>query len=88
MKHMHIGVDQPAEYEIRIQGRLDCEHNAAGGLADWFVNEARCAQVEDVTVLTGTVADQAALHGLLARIRDLGLALVYVECKTAGNIFD
>ncbi len=83
MKNTHIGVDQPARYEIRIQGRLDCAKSAAGGLGDWFIDEARCAQVDGVTVLTGTVADQAALHGLLAHIRDLGLTLLYVECLTA-----
>ncbi len=81
--YTHIGVDQPAEYEIRIQGRLGCEKSAAGGLGDWFQDEARCAQDGDMTVLTGTVADQAALHGLLARIRDLGLTLLFVECITA-----
>lgn len=81
MFRMHIGLSQPAEYEIKIQGRVkDCP-------ADWFMGQARVEYThtgsDTVTCITGTVADQAALHGLLAHIRDLGLALLYVECLTA-----
>lgn len=78
----HIGLDQPGQYQIRVQGRLE------GDLSDWFSGEARCTietshQGEPVTCMTGTLADQAALHGLLQRIRDLGLVLLYVECLSA-----
>jgi hypothetical protein len=77
-----IGLDQPAQYRIEIQGRLDVD------LSDWFKGEARCAAGTGrpgvpVTCLTGTVADQSALHGLLNHVRDLGLVLLRVECLSA-----
>ncbi len=78
----HIGLDQPVRYLIKVQGRLDTD------LLDWFSSESRSTvetgwEDEPVTCLTGTVADQAALHGLLQRIRDLGLVLLYVDCLSA-----
>jgi hypothetical protein len=78
----YIGVDQPAVYEIRVQGRMEED------LTDWFQGEAAC-RVESielgktVTILVGWVIDQAALHGLLTHIRDLGLTLLFVDCLTA-----
>ena len=79
---IHVGLDQPAEYDIKVQGRL------ADSLADWFLGDVHntCepgADGQTITCLSGSVADQAALHGLLAQIRDLGLTLLYVECVTA-----
>ena len=59
-------------YEIRLAGHLDAHW------ATWFDGLAVCRQGDGTTVLRGSVADQAALHGLLQRIRDLGLALVSV----------
>lgn len=60
-------------YEIRIQGHL------YGDLCDWF-GAMKISSLPDGTLaLTGPVADQAALFGLLARIRDLGLPLVAVN---------
>lgn len=64
--------DQPAWYEIRFQGRLDPTWAA------WFDGFSLDPQADGVTVLRGWVVDQAALHGLLARLRDLGLPLVEV----------
>lgn len=56
-------------YQIELDGILDSPW------ADWL-GELRLSQTADgSTILTGTVADQAALHGLLARIRDLGLPI-------------
>ncbi len=83
----HIGLHQPGDYQIRVQGRLEAD------LSDWFSGEARCAiesstQGEPVTCMTGMVADQAALHGLLQRIRDLGLVLLYVECLAAHEMHE
>ena len=69
-----------AYYEITVQGRLDERW------AGWF--DGMVARVESgvdgdaVTVLTGPVADQAALFGLLTRIRDLALPLVSVNLVT------
>ncbi len=83
MFNIHIGVDQPAEYVIKIQGRLAGE---GSGLVDWFQGEVRAcyepgADGEVITVLRGTIADQAALHGLLNRIRNWGLTLLFVDCE-------
>jgi hypothetical protein len=86
MFNIHIGLDEPAEYQIKIQGRLA---NDQANLVDWFQGAIRY-QYENgeegvVTVLTGTVADQAALHGLLSHIRDLGLTLLYVDCLSGRS---
>lgn len=59
-------------YEIRLQGRLDDRW------APWFDGMSIESEAEGVTVLRGEVTDQAALHGLLARLRDLGLPLISV----------
>lgn len=67
----------PSRYEIRIAGRLDPRWAA------WF-DGMTLTTVRDATTLRGTVADQAALHGVLRKIRDLGLPLVSVTCLDAG----
>jgi len=65
--------DGQAVYQIRVKGDLD--HS----WSDWFDGFTLTPQAEGATLLTGPAADQAALHGLLARIRDLGLPLLSVE---------
>jgi hypothetical protein len=65
--------DQRGVYRIRVKGRLDQEWS------DWFDGFTITPQTGDETQLTGPVADQCALHGLLARIRDLGLPLLSLE---------
>jgi hypothetical protein len=69
-----IDQDRPATYQLRIQGRLGPDW------ADWLGGMTVTPDVgpEGVTVLQGTVLDQAALHGLLTHIRDLGLPLLSV----------
>jgi hypothetical protein len=63
----------PGRYEIRVQGTLGADWS------EWFDGfEVRPGGEED-TVIAGVVRDQAALHGLLARVRDLGLTLVSVR---------
>jgi len=78
MPFHHIRLDQPAGYTIKVQGRLNRD------FSDWFAGEVRCAieigeDGQALTVLTGVVLDQAALHGLLTQIRDIGLPLILVE---------
>jgi hypothetical protein len=59
-------------YEIRLAGHLDAHW------ATWFDGLAVSHHGDGTTVICGSVADQAALHGLLLRVRDLGLPLVSV----------
>jgi hypothetical protein len=65
-------MDQAAQYEIRVEGRLDTRWAA------WFDGLALTYEADGTTVLHGPVVDQAALHGLLQKVRDLGLSLVSV----------
>ena len=62
----------PATYRIKLKGKLD------HGWSDWFEQMAISGEGGE-TILTGPVADQAALHGLLIRIRDLNLTLLLLE---------
>ena len=68
---------QPREsgtvYQIRVKGRLDKRWS------DWFNGFVITYPSDDETLLDGRVADQAALHGLLAKIRDLGLSLLSID---------
>jgi len=66
--------DQPARYEIRIKGHLDDRWAA------WFDGLAITREDNGDTLLTGQVTDQAALHGLLRKVRDLGTPLLSVSC--------
>lgn len=65
--------DQPV-YHIRLEGHL------APGWSEWLDGMAITLLESGETLLSGPVADQAALHGLLAKIRDMNLKLVSV-CK-------
>jgi hypothetical protein len=71
---------EPGSYEIRIQGRLDDRW------ASWFDNMSLETEAGSVTVLRGHLIDQAALHGLLSRLRDLGLPLISVGPYAAPAI--
>lgn len=70
-----LGLDQPAMYQITVQGELDKDWS------DWL-DDLTIKIGRGTTTLTGTVADQPALHGLLVKIRDLGLPLLSVEYIT------
>ncbi len=63
----------PDYYEIKVQGHLDpC-------WSDWFAGMKLTHLVGDETLLSGSLSDQPALHGLLERIRDLNLTLISVS---------
>jgi len=61
-------------YDIRLKGHLDTRWAA------WFDGLSLTHQSDGTTVIHGPVADQAALHGLLQKVRDTGLRLVSVIC--------
>ena len=60
-------------YRVHVRGHLD-DH-----WSEWLGGLAVQRQADGTTILTGPVADQAALHGVIARIRDLGLPLLAVD---------
>jgi hypothetical protein len=64
---------EPARYELRVQGVLDHRWSA------WFEGMRVTSDQAGQTTIAGPVTDQAALHGLLAKIRDLGLPLLSVR---------
>jgi hypothetical protein len=74
-KHLIPGTDpdQPEVYQIRIKGHLGQQW------ADWFGGLSITLEDDGGTVLTGPVVDQAALHGLLKKVRDLGMPLLSVN---------
>ncbi|MEW6400950.1 MAG: DUF6326 family protein [Chloroflexota bacterium] len=63
----------PTIYEIRVAGHMSSQW------MDWFEGLTISLEEDGNTLLTGSVADQAALHGLLKKIRDLGMILVSVN---------
>ena len=63
-------LDQPMVYQIRIEGHLGPKWT------DWFGDVSITLEDNGETLLTGPVMDQAALHGLLRKIRDLGMPLI------------
>ena len=68
-----IDPDQPVIYEIRIKGHLDLQWT------DWFEGLTINLEEDGEMLLTGPVVDQAALFGLLKKVRDLGMPLVSVN---------
>ena len=64
--------DESGLYEIRLKGHLDDRW------AEWFEGLTITLEEDGNTLLTGPVVDQAALHGLLKRVRDLGIPLLSV----------
>jgi hypothetical protein len=65
--------EHPTVYQVRIKGHLGSQWS------DWFEGLAINLEDNGETVVTGPVIDQAALHGLLKKVRDLGLPLVSVN---------
>lgn len=69
-----LGQYEPGIYQIRIKGHLD------GKWANWFGSLTITVEDNGTTLLTGPVADQAALYRLLRKLRDLGMPLLSVNC--------
>ena len=72
-------IHEPGRYEICIKGHLD------NRWADWFEGLTITAFDNGETLLTGPVVDQAALHGLLRKVRDLGMPLISVMRMKPGH---
>ena len=71
--------DEGGSYEIRLNGRLETRWAA------WFDGLGLTHEGAGTTVIHGPVADQAALHGLLTKVRDLGLPLISVTRVTKSR---
>ncbi len=71
--------DEPRLYEIRLKGHLDARWG------DWFGDLTITLEDNGDTRLTGPVIDQAALHSLLRKVRDLGIPLLSVVCVDPGQ---
>jgi len=78
VRHVIALADGPARYEIRVAGVLDSRWAA------WF-NGLQISGQGDETVICGLLADQPALHGLLTKVRDLGLCLISVRRLGVGQ---
>lgn len=70
---------QPMVYQIRLKGHLGREW------ADWFEGLTITLEDNGETLLTGAVVDQAALYGLLRKVRDVGMPLLSVVCVKPGQ---
>lgn len=68
-----VDPDQPRVYQIRVKNHLD------SSWTDWFEGMTVTLEENGDTLLIGPVADQAALYGLLKKVRDLGMPLVSVN---------
>jgi hypothetical protein len=71
--HASTAFGEMNHYEIRLDGQLDARWS------DWFEGFTLTNDSDETTLLTGSVVDQAALHGLLRRVGDLGATLISVN---------
>jgi hypothetical protein len=81
MKEVHSPTENHAEakiYEIRIKGHLDSRW------VNWFEEMTISLEEDGNSLLTGMVVDQAALYGLLKKVRDVGVTLLSVKCYGPG----
>ena len=75
MSDTHAASDarrEPGQYEIRLKGHLEARWTT------WFDGLSLTQESDGTTVIRGSVIDQAALHGLLSKVRELGLPLIAV----------
>jgi hypothetical protein len=78
-RHPNRGSDRPEIYQIILQGQLSSQWS------DWFDGFTITLDERGQTILTGPVIDQAALHGVLKKIRDLGIPLISVNRLDPGE---
>ena len=71
---------KPAVYQITVKGQLSADWCA------WFDGMTITPDASGATLITGPVADQAALHGLLRKVRDLGLTLLALSSSERGEM--
>ena len=82
MSATHASIEdhhEPELYEIRLKGHLD------NRWADWFEGLTLTREDNGETLLSGPVVDQAALHGVLRKVRDLGMPLISVMRMKPGH---
>jgi hypothetical protein len=73
------GKRKPVHYCIRVKGHLGPQWS------EWFDWMTATLEADGTTILSGPIADQAALHGLLVRVRDLGLELISISQDDPGR---
>lgn len=71
---------EQAVYQLRVKGHL------SAGWSTWFDGMTIVQDADGATLITGPVADQAALHGLLRKVRDLGLTLLALSSSERGEL--
>jgi hypothetical protein len=74
-----MDLGEPLVYQIRLKGHLSPRW------ADWFEGLTLTLEANGETLLTGPVVDQAALYGVLRKVRDVGLPLLSVVCVQPGQ---
>lgn len=79
---LRISRGEPAVYQITVKGQLSADWRA------WFDGMTITQDGTGATLITGPVADQAALHGLLRKVRDLGLTLLALSSSDQINQHD
>ena len=80
MNQLGHSAESPPQYEIRVKGHL------APHWSHWFEGFAIALKDNGETLLSGPVVDQAALYGLLIKVRDLGLSLISVMPTQTENL--
>jgi hypothetical protein len=75
----HTNRPEIGRYQIRLHGQLD------ESWSDWFEGFTLTNESDGTTTLTGPITDQAALHGLLRRVGDLGVTLISVNVLPSTN---
>jgi hypothetical protein len=78
-RHSNRGPDRPDIYQIILEGHLSRQWS------DWFEGFTITLDERGQTILVGPVIDQPALHGLLKKIRDLGIPLISVNRLDSGE---